>query len=81
MEKQREEIEKKTKSIAYNESKVEVREIQLKCFNSSTSKKNRAEGDFIENKGVLEFLAESCSLLFKKENIAHDLRKLGLELK
>lgn len=43
-----------------------MREIQLKCFNSSTSKKNKADGDFIENKGVLEFLAESCSLLFKK---------------
>lgn len=26
-------------------------------------------------------MAESCSLLFKKENIANDLKKLGLEIK
>jgi hypothetical protein len=36
---QRQEIEKKTKSFVNTESKVEVREIELKCFNSSTSKK------------------------------------------
>lgn len=47
MEKQKQEIERKTKSIVNNDSKVEVREIQLKCFNSSTSKKNKGEGDLI----------------------------------
>lgn len=35
----------------------------------------------IETKGVLEFLAESCSLLFKKENIGMDIKRLGLEIK
>ena len=47
VEKQKQEIERKTKSIVNNDSKVEVREIQLKCFNSSTSKKNKGEGDLI----------------------------------
>lgn len=41
--KQKHEIEKRTKSFINTESKVEVREIELKCFNSSTSKK--AKGD------------------------------------
>jgi hypothetical protein len=61
------------------DQKIEVKEIELKCFNSSTSKKNKGEyGDYTDSKGVLEFLSESCSLLFKRENIASDLKKLGI---
>ena len=32
----------------------------------------------MDNKGVLEFLTESCSLLLKKEQIVNDIKKLGL---
>jgi len=40
------------------DQKIEVKEIELKCFNSSTSKKNKGEyGDYTDNKGVLEFLS------------------------
>ena len=82
MQRQKEEIERRTKSVVNADSKVEVKEIQLKCFNSSTSKKNKGEyGDFIDNKGVLEFLVESCSLILKKEVIANDLRKMNLDIK
>lgn len=54
----------------------------MKCFNSSTNKKNKGEyGDFIENKGIVEFLSESCSLLMKRESVAADLRRLGIEIR
>jgi hypothetical protein len=80
--KQKREIEKRTRSFVNTESKVEVREIELKCFNSSTSKKAKGElGDFNENKGVLDFLAESASLLLKKDTISNDLKKFGIEIK
>lgn len=79
---QKEEIEKRTKSFANTESKIEVREIELKCFNSSTSKKVKGDyGDFGESKGVLDFLSESAALLVKKESIANDLKKFGIEIK
>jgi hypothetical protein len=59
-----------------------VREIELKCFNSSTSKKAKGEfGDLGESKGVLEFLSESAALFLKKESIANDLKKFGIEIK
>ena len=35
----------------------------------------------MDTKGVIEFLTESCSLLFKRETIANDLKKLGIELR
>jgi hypothetical protein len=80
--KQKDEIEKRTKSFVNADSKVEVREIELKCFNSSTSKKVKGDyGDLSENKGVLDFLAESASLLLKKDSIANDLKKFGIEPK
>jgi hypothetical protein len=80
--KQKQEIEKRTRSFVNTDSKVEVREIELKCFNSSTSKKAKGElGDFNENKGVLDFLAESASLLLKKDTISNDLKKFGIEIK
>lgn len=79
---QKEEIEKRTRSFANNESKIEVREIELKCFNSSTSKKPKGEyGELSESKGVLDFLAESASILIKKESIVNDLKKFGIEVK
>ena len=34
-----------------------------------------------ESKGVLEFLSESSALLLKKETIANDLKKFGIEIK
>lgn len=43
VEKQKEQIEKRTRSFINVESKVEVKEIELKCFNSSTSKKVKGE--------------------------------------
>jgi hypothetical protein len=59
-----------------------VREIELKCFNSSTSKKPKGEyGELSESKGVLDFLAESAALLVKKESVANDLKKFGVEQK
>ena len=59
-----------------------MREIELKCFNSSTSKKPKGDyGELSENKGVLDFLAESSALLIKKESIANDLKKFGIEVK
>ena len=58
---------------------MEVREIELKCFNSSTSKKPKGDyGDIIESKGVLDFLAESSALLIKKDSISNDLKKFGI---
>lgn len=75
-------MEKKTRKFQNSDQKIEVKEIELKCFNSSTSKKNKGEyGDFLDSKGVIEFLTESCSLLFKRESIAADLKKLGIEVK
>lgn len=69
----------KTKKLMNSDQKIEVKEIELKCFNSSTSKKAKGEyGDFLDAKGVLEFLAESCSLLFKRETVTNDLKKLGI---
>lgn len=54
----------------------------MKCFNSSTSKKPKGEyGEISESKGVLDFLAEAASLLIKKDSIANDLKKFGIELK
>ncbi len=47
-------MEKKTKSLLENENKIEVREIELKCFNSSTTRRNKGElGEILDNKGIL----------------------------
>ncbi|KAL4471200.1 hypothetical protein ABPG72_007567 [Tetrahymena utriculariae] len=60
----------------------EVREIQLKSYNSSTSKKNKEQqGQLMEAKGILDFLQDQSSTLFKKEPIALDLKNLGIDEK
>jgi hypothetical protein len=65
-----------------NDLVAEVKEIQLKCFNSSTSKKPKNElGEIYENKGVVDFLQESCLGLLKKEPLNKEIKRLGLDLK
>lgn len=48
---------------------AEIREIQLNCHSSSTSKKKEQQGQSMETKGVIEFLHEACANLFKKDPI------------
>jgi hypothetical protein len=70
---------RRTKSLAYSDVKGEIKEIQLKCFNSSTSKKAKGQqGDFLEAKGTVDFLMDSCMFILKKDPIIRDLKMLGL---
>ena len=82
MARQQEEMTRRTKSLAYSDVKGEIKEIQLKCFNSSTSKKAKGQqGDFMEAKGTVDFLMDSCMFILRKEPISRDIKTLGLELK
>mgnify|MGYP000891335944 CR=1 FL=1 len=80
--KQQEEMTRRTKTLAHSDIRGEIKEIQLKCFNSSTSKKAKGHsGDFLEAKGTVDFLMDSCMFLLKKDPVARDLKILGLELR
>lgn len=82
LERQQEEMTRRTKTLAHSDVKGEIKEIQLKCFNSSTSKKAKgSQGDFLEAKGTVDFLMDSCMFLLKKDPIIKDIKALGLEVK
>lgn len=82
VEKQQLEITRKTRTLAHSDVKGEIKEIQLKCFNSSTSKKAKGQqGDFMEAKGTVDFLVDSCMFVLRKDPILRDIKSLNLELK
>ncbi|CAD8183309.1 unnamed protein product [Paramecium pentaurelia] len=60
----------------------DVKEIQINCYHSSTSKKAKEQqGQLLETKGVIDFLHEACASLFKKDPIKKDIQDLKLEPK
>lgn len=49
---------------------TDVKEIQINCYHSSTSKKAKEQqGQLLETKGVIDFLHEACANMFKKDPI------------
>lgn len=60
----------------------DVKEIQINCYHSSTSKKAKEQqGQLMETKGVIDFLHEATANLFKKDPIQKDIKDLKLEPK
>eukprot|EP00825_Cyclidium_porcatum_P051511 TRINITY_DN949_c0_g1_i1.p1 TRINITY_DN949_c0_g1~~TRINITY_DN949_c0_g1_i1.p1 ORF type:complete len:805 (-),score=152.08 TRINITY_DN949_c0_g1_i1:109-2523(-) len=75
-------IERKKKYNVDQSFNQEIKEIQLKSYKSSTSKKNKEnQGQISEAKGILDFLQDNCSQLLKKDLIDKEIRKFGLEKK
>ena len=70
------------KDSGLDQNQSAVKEIQLNCYHSSTSKKAKEQqGQLMETKGVIDFLQEACVSLFKKEPLITDIRELKLEPK
>ena len=67
-------LAKKTRTIGM-EPRGEVKEIQLKCFDSSASK---VMGNGFKAKGVVDFLLDSFGGYLKKDFVMRDIRRLGL---
>lgn len=75
-------IERKKKYNIDQSMNQDIKEIQLKSYKSSTSKKNKEnQGQISEAKGILDFLQDNCSQLLKKDFIDKEIRKFGIEKK
>lgn len=75
-------LERKKKYAQPEVAQPEIKEIQLKSYNSSTSKKNKEQqGQLTEAKGFLELLQGNASSILKKDFIDKELRKLGIDKK
>ena len=56
---------------------ADIKEIQLKSYKSSTSKKNKEQqGQIMEAKGILEQLQDQASTILKKDFIEEDLKEI-----